>query len=243
MHDDDVMCGDMTRNGRVFVTGGTSCVVKVWRRPNRTKKEKVDTLVLAAALCGHSDAVLSVAVSQEFSIIVTGSADCTCIEWDLNRLSYVRSLTKHSSPVTTVAISSTTGDILSVDRNIVGGSGNNGGGAGNGSRLHLWNINGEVLVEPVTSPDKVTCAIFTSGMEGVVQNMVVTGLENGNIKFWSSWDLTALMTITPAHQAPVTALAISKDSTQLISGDASGVLMFSSSKKPRENYMSIGIKF
>jgi WD40 repeat protein len=229
MHDDDVLCADVTKNGRVFVTGGTACVVKLYH----LRKQKGDALSLKATLCGHSDIVMCVAVSQEFSIVVTGSADKTCIIWDLNRLSYVRSYTNHSSPVVVVAISPTTGNILSVEK-----------GSGGGSRLHLWSINGEPLTpEPVPTVDRVTCAIFTAGMEGVVQNLVITGHESGNIRLWSAWDLTLVMTIPQVHSAPVTAVALSKDATQIFSGDSMGVVMCSSSKKPRESYTTYGIKF
>jgi len=30
VHDDDILCGDMTRNGHFLVTGGTSSLVKVF---------------------------------------------------------------------------------------------------------------------------------------------------------------------------------------------------------------------
>lgn len=84
----------MTKNGRLLVTGGTACgkfsfaspsscyityiymlflVVKVWRRPNKNNREKADALILATALCGHSDTVLCLVVSQEWSIIVSGT--------------------------------------------------------------------------------------------------------------------------------------------------------------------------
>jgi len=31
VHDDDILCGDMTRNGHFLVTGGTSSLVKVFK--------------------------------------------------------------------------------------------------------------------------------------------------------------------------------------------------------------------
>ncbi len=45
----------------------------MWKRPNKNTKEKADNLVLAAALCGHSDEVCSVVASQEWSIVVSGT--------------------------------------------------------------------------------------------------------------------------------------------------------------------------
>jgi hypothetical protein len=39
---------------------------------------------------------------------ILGSADKTCIIWDLNRFAYVRALGKHEGPITVVAVSPTT---------------------------------------------------------------------------------------------------------------------------------------
>jgi WD40 repeat protein len=231
-HDDDVLCGDMTKHGRLLVTGGTACVVKVWRRPNKSNREKADTLVLVNALCGHGDTVLCLEVSQEWSIIATGSADKTCIIWDLNRFAYVRSFTKHEGPITVVAISPTTGNIATA---CVIPKGNS-----SGSILRLWSINGEEFAT-AASAEKITSAIFTAGMEGVVQNLLITGHENGMIKIYSSWDLMHITTYFDCHRSPISALAISKDCTQLISGDTSGLSVCWSWKKPRDNSF-VGIR-
>jgi len=131
-----------------------------------------------------------------------------------------------------VAVSPITEDLFSVEHKATG------------SRLRLWNINGEeITTQTVICPEKVTSAVFTSGIEGVVQNVVITALETGSIKLWSTWDLSFVAVINTPHTSPITALAISDDSTQFISGDGNGLLVCSSCKKPRENYMSIGIKF
>ncbi len=36
-------------------------------------------------LLAHSDAISNIAVCRPFSIVVTGSCDCTAVIWDLNR--------------------------------------------------------------------------------------------------------------------------------------------------------------
>lgn len=114
--------------------------------------------------------------------------------------------------------------------------------------------------------------IFTGGMEGVVQNLLITGHDNGMIKLYNAWDLSLITTYYDSHRAPISALALrfpfsplstlsilplllpplflffllmfvsSKDATQLFSGDTSGLSVCWSWKKPRDNY-TLGIHF
>ncbi len=80
---------------------------------------------------------------------------------------------------------------------------------------------------------------FTSGMEGVCRNVIVGGLQSGNLRIWDTWDLTLLVQLEGGHKSPVTAIAISEDFMQLISGDESGLLVSWSSRKPRETLVAI----
>ncbi len=54
-------------------------------------------------------------VQQEWSLIISGGREGKVILWDLNRLCYIRTLKHHRGPVTSLAISPTTGDIVTVD--------------------------------------------------------------------------------------------------------------------------------
>eukprot|EP01090_Pellita_catalonica_P014936 TRINITY_DN3916_c0_g1_i2.p1 TRINITY_DN3916_c0_g1~~TRINITY_DN3916_c0_g1_i2.p1 ORF type:complete len:712 (-),score=111.66 TRINITY_DN3916_c0_g1_i2:2-1879(-) len=90
MHDDDVMCGGVSDDCKFLATGGTSSVVKLWRKSRKRSKGRL--IRLLALLCGHSDTVLCVVISRAWNVIVSGSADGTVIIWDLNTQSYVRSL-------------------------------------------------------------------------------------------------------------------------------------------------------
>ena len=59
------------------------------------------------------------------------------------------------------------------------------------SMLRLWSVNGAL----VTSTDvysEVRCLAYTNAPEGVFINAVVGGLRNGNIRMWSSWDLSVI---------------------------------------------------
>lgn len=59
----------------------------------------------------------------------------TCIIWDLNKLTYVRQLRGHVSPVSTISINDLTGDIVTCA----------------GTYLYLWSVNGALIVEENTS--------------------------------------------------------------------------------------------
>jgi len=220
-HDDNIICGEIPKTGSVFVTGGTACVVTVWDRL-RFQKNKSEQLNLRGFLYGHSDTIQCICVSQEWSVILSGSLDSTCIIWDLNRLSYVRSLKNHDGPVTAVTISQNTGDIATVSKE--------------GHRLTLWSINGDECANAYT-PEKILCIKFTAGIEGQARNILVSGLQTGNIKIWDAWNLELLKQLDGGHNAPITSISFSSDWTQLISGDEVGLVVCWSCKNPKETYV------
>jgi len=233
---DDIICCDITKNGRLFVTGGTAGTVKVWKRCNNdgtimTRKERGDNLALWSTLYGHTNSILCITVSQEYSIIISGSKDGSCIIWDLNRLCYVNSL-KHKNPVTSVQVSPTTNYISTFET-----SDNFNHGC-----LRLWNGNAQKISKKKLN-DRVNCMIFTSGIEGLHTNLLITGMESGIIILWNAWTLCKIRELTPSvqHPSPITALTISKDHNQLIVGDSIGnIVCFS--VRTFDVYSAIGIK-
>lgn len=86
-------------------------------------------LRLRQRLYGHTEAVVCVAASPAYNLLVTGSVDRTCIVWDLSRLCFLRQLRGHNAPVAAACINEATGDIATCA----------------GTQLHLWSINGEEL--------------------------------------------------------------------------------------------------
>lgn len=57
------------------------------------------------ALYGHTQAVTCLAASVTFSLLVSGSQDCTCILWDLDHLTHVARLPAHREGISALAIS------------------------------------------------------------------------------------------------------------------------------------------
>jgi len=80
-------------------------------------------------LIAVSAAVLCVVASTSYSIVVSGSEDCTAAVWDLNRGEYVRSLRGHASAVQQVAVDGGSGLIATAA----------------GPEVRLWSINGDLL--------------------------------------------------------------------------------------------------
>ena len=107
IHNDDINCAAITRNGRSLLTGGTSGCVKIWKKL-RDRRSKTVQLKLYTVLHGHSDQVTCVTVSQEWSIFVTGSKDRSCIAWDLNRCNFIYSIDNLPGPVRCVSVSPNT---------------------------------------------------------------------------------------------------------------------------------------
>jgi len=210
-HDDDeILCASITRNGRVLVAGGSSGVVKIWRKL-RDRRSKAMTLKFFAGLQGHSQEILCITTSQEWSIFASGSADKTCIVWDLNRSCLIFSL-PHPGRVYGVAISPTSGDIVTLSElNFV-------------CCLTLWSINGQKIAETY-SEERLTCLVFSSGMEGLCDNVIFAGGQDGRLYIWSAWDLRFLYKLNQAHQAPISCISLVPDNSQITTGDVTGLVV------------------
>ncbi|KAL4641072.1 WD repeat- and FYVE domain-containing protein 4 isoform X1 [Arapaima gigas] len=98
-------------NSTTIVTAGTSTVVCVW--DVLVNKDKLKNMKIKQVLYGHTDAVTCLAASEAHSIIVSGSRDQTCILWDLEDLSYITQLPGHGTALTSLAINDLTGEIAS----------------------------------------------------------------------------------------------------------------------------------
>lgn len=124
-HKDVVTSLSVAVDGSVVVTGSRDTTVMVWDIEHTTvstrrlgsikdtlteKHRKSDTVVISDkprhVLCGHDDAITSVAVRVELDIVVSGSKDSTCIFHTLRTGRYVRSI-RHPNrcPVTNLKVS------------------------------------------------------------------------------------------------------------------------------------------
>ncbi|XP_012252611.2 lysosomal-trafficking regulator [Athalia rosae] len=139
-----------------------------------------------SSLLAHRCAVTAIALSRAFSIAVSSDSEGVVVIWDLNSLSYIRSVQSDCCyPVSLLSISETLGDIAIV-YNIPNEGENNS--CGNNSELGVYTINARP-VGSVLSRRTITALCYSNAPEGVSVNVIATGLDHGVIRLWSSWDL------------------------------------------------------
>lgn len=220
---DKITCCAVTDGCKWFFIGtstGTLSVVPAKYSP--FKEPHIEVLDSRVRLHGHKDAITCIEVCKAFSIVVSGSCDSTAIIWDLNRLNYVRYL-QHSNTVAAACISRTTGDIATVCHSVNYISQEST--IENRSVLKLWTVNGRFIGD-VSCEHMINCLEFSSAPEGISVNVIATGLSNGFIRLWSTWDLCHIGDIRPdLHLQQVSSLTFSDDSQRLFAVNTQGKLV------------------
>ncbi|XP_025103482.1 lysosomal-trafficking regulator-like isoform X3 [Pomacea canaliculata] len=159
---------------------------------------------LQRVMCGHGADVNVIQISKAFGVVVSGSRDASVIIWDLNRLSYVRTLSSHKHPIVALAVSPTLGDVASASH------------TEKGSTLWVHTING-CEVGHYSCVARIQCLAYSCAPEGRSINVIAGGLDTGVIRLWSSWDLSHLRDLVydEAIKRPVLSLAFSANSQAL----------------------------
>ncbi|KAG8098122.1 hypothetical protein GUJ93_ZPchr0013g33768 [Zizania palustris] len=104
-----IQCTGVSHDGNILTTGGDDGVVAVWR----FFKDGIRRLLrMEKALCAHTAKITCVYVSQPYSLIVSGSDDCSVILWDLTSLVFVKQLPKFPASVSALHVNNLTGEIL-----------------------------------------------------------------------------------------------------------------------------------
>ncbi|XP_053374768.1 lysosomal-trafficking regulator-like isoform X2 [Mercenaria mercenaria] len=209
---DEVTCCVSVPDLRHLFFGGTSGVITIYNtKHNPAKESELQVFGHKRCLYGHKGAINSLVVCKPYSIMVSASQDATCIIWDLNRLSYVRSIKGHKSGVQVLAVSDTLGDIASASQ------------YGMGSNLYLHTVNAE-YVAMATCEDTINCLTYSTAAEGVSINVIAGGLSSGVVRLWSSWDLSPVRDLVhrSVPPSPVISLTFTKDSQKLYVSSSDG---------------------
>ncbi|XP_052767805.1 lysosomal-trafficking regulator-like isoform X2 [Mya arenaria] len=225
---DEISCCVSVADCRHLFIGGSSGVISAYRtRHNKARESELQVFGHPRCLYGHTDRVTSLVVCRPYSVLVSCSQDGTCIIWDLNRLSYVRSIRSHKSAVKALAISNTLGDIASVSSQ------------GMGSQLVLHTINAEE-VAMVTCEDTINCLAYSGAPEGTSINVVAGGLSSGLIRLWSSWDLTPVRDLCHKQlSGEIISLTFTTDSQKLYASSTDGRVMLwenTGQSRPRNRF-------
>lgn len=147
----------------------------------------------------------SISLNKNYSIALSSDASGVAILWDMSKQTHIRTIIKAeaafgSAPLTT--ISDTLGDLAVVSYRHAS---ENSSLKVVASKLSVFTINGRSVGEVITgsfggadhleSLAYITSLCYSTCTEGLAVNAIATGLSNGAIKLWSSWDLTLLRTI------------------------------------------------
>ncbi|CAH2107922.1 unnamed protein product [Euphydryas editha] len=194
------------------------------------------------ALLAHRAPVVALALCPRASLLVSAGGDGLVVLWDLNELTYIRTLPNRDMlPVTCVAISETLSDVATVHEPGAGGAAGGDGDAHEYERgaagthralLRVHTVNGK-FVGVARVAQAVTCACYSAAPEGVSVNCVAVGLASGGVRLFSSWDLRPLAYLPPpARPQPVLSVTFSADSQLLFACYAEGAVLAWESLEP-----------
>lgn len=213
---DKVTCCAATLDRCLLFVAGASGNISVFNMThNIAKPSTLHVWGLRRMLCGHQGPITVLQVCKAFGVVVSGSEDMTAIIWDLNRLSFVRTVARHKAGVVAVAVSSTLGDVASVSHHGV-----------SGSELQVSTINGSP-VGHYTCEALITCLAYSTAPEGRAVNIIAGGLNTGVVRLWSSWDLTHLRDLSddPAITRPILSVAFTTTSQALFVSLSDGTII------------------
>lgn len=233
-----IQCAGVSHDGCTLVTGADDGLVWVWRITKHAPR-LVRRLQLEKALSAHTAKITCLYVSQPYMLIASGSDDCTVIIWDLSSLVFVRQLPKFPTAVSAIYVNDLTGEIVTAA----------------GILLAVWSINGDCLAMVNTSqlPSDSILSITSSTLSDWMDtNWYATGHQSGAVKVWQMVHCSNPVSQTKStgssmvglnldnkvaeyrlilhkvlkfHKHPVTALHLTSDLKQLLSGDSSGHLV------------------
>ncbi|XP_027189697.1 protein SPIRRIG isoform X2 [Cicer arietinum] len=234
-----IQCASVSHDGQILVTGADDGLVNVWR-VSKFGPRALRRLKLEKPLCGHTARITCLQVCQPYMLIVSGSDDCTVIIWDLSSMAFIRQLPEFPAAVSAIFVNDLTGEIVTAAGILLAVW------SINGDCLSM--INTSQL--PSDSILSVTSSTFSDWQE---TKWYATGHQSGAVKVWQmvhcsdpdsslsksgsggfrGLNLGAkepeyrliLRKVLKFHKHPVTALNLSTDLKQLLSGDSGGHLL------------------
>ncbi|OVA03460.1 BEACH domain [Macleaya cordata] len=234
-----IQCAGITHDGQILVTGAEDSVISVWRI-RKDGPRGMRRLHLKRTLCAHTTKVTYLHVSQPYMMIVSGSDDCTVILWDLSSLIFVRQLAEFPTPVSAIYMNDLTGEIVIA--------------AGILLSIWSINGDCLAVINSSQLPSDFVLAVTSSTFSDWLDtNWYVTGHQSGAVKVWQMVHCSneaggqrkptikvtgglrlngkvpeyrlVLHKVLKFHKHPVSALHLTSDRKQLLSGDASGHLL------------------
>ncbi len=165
-------------DGSLIATGGWNHNVNIWDRKGNLIKE----------LVGHNDIVSCVAVFKNHPFALSGSADQTLIQWDLNTGSIIKVFKGHKLDITAVAISPDETKIATVSAD---------------GNMKLWQLDGKEILNVKAHDDFATSVLFINNGT----NLLTTG-KDGYLCLWDT-QTGKLSKKNKAHASHVMSSALS----------------------------------
>ena len=234
-----IQCAGVSHDGQILVTGADDGLVNVWR-VSEVGPRALRRLKLEKPLCAHTARITCLQVCQPYMLIVSGSDDCSVIIWDLSSMTFVRQLPEFPAPVSAVFVNDLTGEIVTAAGILLAVWSINGD--------CLAMINTSQL--PSDSILSVTSSTFSDWLD---TKWYATGHQSGAVKVWQMVHCSdpdsslsksgsgglgglnlggkepeyrlVLRKVLKFHKHPVTALHLTTDLKQLLSGDSGGHLL------------------
>ncbi|VBB25785.1 unnamed protein product [Acanthocheilonema viteae] len=171
----------------------------------------VEDFVLLKTLFAHDAAVRALAVRGDFAVAASGCDMGKICIWDLNRLSYIRTLIPNNGKeVQLIYISRTSCDVAIVAN------------SGYGSTVTLQTING-LKIGSIDTNIAVTAITMTSLPEGTAVNCIFLGMQNGVIKIFDTWTMRFVRDIIDYRfLEPIVSISFSNRCTRLFVNFVSG---------------------
>ncbi|XP_019178500.1 PREDICTED: protein SPIRRIG-like isoform X1 [Ipomoea nil] len=235
-----IQCVSASLDGRLLATGGDDGLICIWRIGKDSGPRAVRHLQLEKALCGHTSKITCVDVSQPYMMIVSGSDDCTVILWDLSSMVFVRQLPEFPSPVSAIYVNNLTGEIVTAAGIMLAVWSINGDclAVVNTSQLPSDFI---LSLTGCTNSDWLETKWYVSGhqsgaikvwkmvhcsSEECAQSKPTSGNPTGGLRLGDKAPEYKLILhkVLKCHKHPVTALYLTSDLKQLLSGDSVGHL-------------------
>lgn len=193
----------LTGKAPYLISGNKDYSIKVW--PNLEEPDSVHALIK------HSDEVLALTQTEDEKYLISGGADNQIVIWDWKEQSIITTLTEHQHPVTSLLI------INKNDKKwLVSGD--------NMGYIKLWNYTKTIpkFVQSIKSKKEVGSITSLN----IVNDYLLSGHWTGAITVWKfnsdrkknilKEKKNSLFEPHP-HQATVSNLSISPDSTNLVS--------------------------
>ncbi|KAJ4952298.1 hypothetical protein NE237_029130 [Protea cynaroides] len=233
-----IQCAGVSHDGRILVTGADDGLVSVWRI-SKDGPRSIRHLNLERTLCGHTAKITCLYVSQPYMLIVSGSDDCSVILWDLSTLVFVKQLPEFPAAVSAIHVNDLTGEIVTASGVLLA--------------VWSINCECLAVINTSQLPsDFILSVTSTAYSDWQDTNWYVTGHQSGAVKVWhmvhcsdetSSQSKSTthgmgglglngqgpeyrlvLHRVLKFHKYPVTALHLTTDQKQLLTGDSGGHL-------------------